>query len=391
MKLIQIRGVSILLLALFEGLCLCVSQTPSPNNGPALFEKVAAQAQAAMDAERIPEAIRLYGRATKLQPNWPEGWWHLGTLLFDTGQFREARDAFAQFTLVEHKQAGPGFAMLGLSEFQLKRYPQALAALERGIARGLGNNPTFLRNVLYRDGTLQSLLGHPDVAVVRLSLAANQVAAAHPEAPKEAVFADVELLEAMGIAALRFAKLPPDISDTEAPVIREAGHAQALIALRDEPAVADLELREMLTRYPNQPGLHYFYGVFLLKEDPTRALGEFRREIEISPTQAAAHIQLALELLHTADYEEGLKYATQAVALAPKDFVARVAYGRLLLELGKTDRAIEELRVAIRMAPGSPDAHFALSRALDRAGKKQEAMRERAKFMQLRTLADAAK
>ena len=44
------------------------------------FEKLAVRAQAAMEAERIPEAIRLYGRATKLRPDWSEGWWHLGTL-----------------------------------------------------------------------------------------------------------------------------------------------------------------------------------------------------------------------------------------------------------------------------------------------------------------------
>jgi len=392
MRCTRIRIASILLLALFEGFALGNSQTQTPSvNAPEPFEKVAAQAQAAMDADHISEAVRLFGRAVKLRPNWPEGWWHLGTLLFDTGKFQEARDAFGQFTLVEHKQAGPGFAMLGLSEFQLKHYPQALAALERGIERGLGNNPTFLRNVLYRDGTLQSLLGHPEIAVVRLTRAANHVAAAHAEAPKEAVFADLELLDALGIAALRIAKLPTNITDAEAPVIRAAGHAQALIALRDEPAVADLELKEMLNRYPEQLGLHYMYGVFLLKQDPPRAIGEFRKEIEISPTHAAAHIQLALELLSTADYEEGLKYAKQAVSLAPKDFAAHVAYGRLLSELGKKDQAVEELRTAVRMAPGSPDAHFALSRALSQAGKKEEAARERAKFMQLRTLADAAK
>jgi tetratricopeptide (TPR) repeat protein len=343
-----------------------------------------------MDADHIPEAIRLYGRAVKLRPNWPEGWWHLGTLLFDTQQFQGARDAFAQFTLVEHKQAGPGFAMLGLSEFQLKRYPQALAALEVGIERGLGNNPDFLRNVLYHDGVLQSLLGHSEIALTRLILAANHIAAAHPEAPKEALFADFELLDAFGIAALRMAKLPSEISNEEAPVIRQAGHAQALIALQDRPAAAT-ELKEMLARYPSQPGLHYMYGVSLLKEDPPSAIGEFRREIEISPSHAAARIQLALEFLRTADYEQGFKYAKAAVALAPKDFVARVAYGRLCLELGKIGPAIQELHTAIQLAPGSPDAHFALYRALSRAGRNQEAARERAKFERLKALTDAAK
>src|SRR5579871_2236207 len=91
-------------------------QTPASAH-PESFEQLAARAQVAMSAEHVPEAIRLYGRATKLRPNWSEGWWHLGTLLFDTGRFGEARDAFAQFVTVEQKQPGPGFAMLGLTEF----------------------------------------------------------------------------------------------------------------------------------------------------------------------------------------------------------------------------------------------------------------------------------
>src|SRR5438105_1216192 len=44
---------------------------------PESFEKLAERAQAAMDSERVPEAIRLYDRATRLRPDWPEGWWHL--------------------------------------------------------------------------------------------------------------------------------------------------------------------------------------------------------------------------------------------------------------------------------------------------------------------------
>jgi tetratricopeptide (TPR) repeat protein len=389
MRTFQIRLGCIALLALCGGICPCAAQTSTHNDGEP-FEKVAARAQAAMDAERIPEAIRRYGRATKLRPNWPEGWWHLGTLWFDTGRFREACAAFAQFTTVEHKQPGPGFAMLGLSEFQLKDYPKSLAALERGLKLGLGTNPVFLRDVLYRDGTLQTLLGHPEIALLRLTLAANQIAAAHPEAPRDAVFADVELLDAFGIAALRMEKLPSDISAAQAAVIRQAGRGQALIALQDRVA-ADTEIKDLLARYPNEPGLHYLYGVFLLKEDPPRAVGEFRREIEISPSHAAAHIQLALEFLRVADYDQGLKYAKEAVALVPEDFVAHVAYGRLWLQLGKTEPAIAQLRTAVKLAPGSPDAHFALSQALSRGGREQEAARERATFERLKASADAAK
>jgi len=356
---------------------------------PGSFDALAARAQAALAAERVPEAIRLYGRATKLRPGWSEGWWHLGTLLYDVGRFREARDAFSHFVAVEHEQPGPGFAMLGLSEFQLKQYPKALAALERGWKLGLGTNPAFSRMVLYHDGILNTLLGQPEIALTRLNLAANQIAAAHPEGPREAVFSDTELLDALGIAALRIPKLPSDLPGAQAPVIRLAGRAQALIALQDRVA-AETEFKQLLALYPSEPGVHYFYGVFLLKEHPPLAAGEFHREIEVSPSHGAARIQLALEYLATADYEQGLKYAKEAVVLAPGNFVAHVACGRLWLALDHTDRALEELQTAVKLAPGSPDAHFALSHALAQAGRTREAARERAEFERLKALVEAA-
>jgi predicted Zn-dependent protease len=92
---------------------------------------------------------------------------------------------------------------------------------------------------------------------------------------------------------------------------------------------------------------------------------------------------LAFEFQRTAEYEKGLKYAKEAVALAPRNFVAHVAYGRLLLALGKTQLALQELRIAVKLEPGSPDAHFALSRALAQAGKTSEAEHERAEFERL--------
>jgi tetratricopeptide (TPR) repeat protein len=353
------------------------------------FEKLAARAQAALDADRIPEAIRLYDRATKLRPNWSEGWWHLGTLFFDAQRFGEARDAFAHFVSTERKQPGPGFAMLGLSEFQLTHYSKALAALETSIKLGMGTDPAFIHDVLFYDGMLNAQLGKPEIALQRLNLAANQIAAANPLAPKEAVFADLKLLDALGVAALRIPKLPSNLTAKQIPVVRHAGQAQALIAVQDRVA-AEAELNQLVALYASEPGVNYLYGVFLLKEHPPHAVDEFRREIEVSPSDAAPRIQLALEFLRIGEYEQGLKFAIEAVGLAPENFVAHVACGRLWLATGKTDRALQELRMAVKLAPGSPDAHFALSRALSEAGRTREAAHERAEFERLKALADAA-
>src|SRR5580658_5551190 len=216
------------------------------------FEEVARRAQEALEADRFPEAVRLYERATKLRPDWPEGWWHLGTLLFDAGRLAEARDAFAHFVSVERRQPGPGFGMLGLSQFQLKQYHKALAALEQGQKVGLGTDPAFVHKVLLHDGILNTLLGKPEVALQRLNLVANLTAAAHPEAPTDSVFQDIELLDAFGTAALRIPKLPSDVTSAQMPVVRRAGRAQAFIALQDRVA-AEAEFKQLLALYPSEP------------------------------------------------------------------------------------------------------------------------------------------
>src|SRR2546429_2128620 len=76
------------------------------NANSSSFEYLAERARTAMEADHVPEAIRLYTRATTLKPGWSEGWWHLGTLLFDAGRFTEARDAFAHFVLIERREPG---------------------------------------------------------------------------------------------------------------------------------------------------------------------------------------------------------------------------------------------------------------------------------------------
>ncbi len=370
--------------------CLTADYQQSQGNANReSFEKLTARAQAALDAERIPEAIRLYRRATKLRSDWPEGWWHLGTLFFDARRFGDARDSFAHFVSTERKQPGPGFAMLGLSEFQLANYAKALGALETSIKLGIGTDPAFIRDVLFHDGILNTQLGRPEIALQRLTLAANQIAAASPQSPKEAVFADLELLDAFGLAALRIPKLPSNLTSAQIPLIRRAGRAQALIALQDRVA-AEMEFKQLVALYGSKPGVNYMYGVFLMKEHPPLAIDAFYREIEVSPSNAAARIQLALEFLRTGEYEPGLKYAKEAVELAPENFIAHVVCGRLWQETGQTDRALQELRLAVKLAPGSPDAHFALSRALSEAGRESEAVRERAEFERLKALTDAA-
>lgn len=363
----------------------------NPQTGLALqsFEQLASRAQAAMDADRTQEAIGLYEQAVALRPTFSEGWWELGTTFFDEGQIAKAHDAFLHFVSVEHRQPGPGFGMLGLTEFELKDYQKAIIAFERGRQLGLGDNSGFIERVFYEDGVAYNYLGQPEVALARLKYAAEKIASEHHDAPKDAVLANTELVDAFGLAGLHIAKLPTEIPPDKKEMVREAGNAQALIAMQDQVTAAE-ELKQFVALYPSEPGVHYMYAVFLLKNDRSAAIAEFQREIDIAPKETPAYIQIALEDLKNGDYQQGLKYAQKAIALAPGNFIAHVACGRLWLNLNNTDKALIELRTAVKLSPKSPDAHFALSRALFRAGNKPEAAKEQAEFERLKALADAA-
>src|SRR5258706_14327477 len=101
------------------------AQSPSD---PASFEALAARATSAREAGHADEAIRNYRAAVERRPVWDEGWWYLGTLLYDADHFEEAIPALRHVIELQPK-AGPAWAFLGLSEFETGDYQDALHAL----------------------------------------------------------------------------------------------------------------------------------------------------------------------------------------------------------------------------------------------------------------------
>ncbi len=56
----------------------------TPGDIPAQsFEQISRAAEQARDANRDDDAIRLFRQGLKLNPEWKEGLWYLGTLLYD--------------------------------------------------------------------------------------------------------------------------------------------------------------------------------------------------------------------------------------------------------------------------------------------------------------------
>jgi len=190
------------------------------------------------------------------------------------------------------------------------------------------------------------------------------------------------VIEALGLNILRMPFLPAEAPPDRRELILMAGRAAFYQAAR-RVQEAERAFKELLSRYPDVPNVHYAYGVYLLIDSPDAALDEFRRELQISPDNVPALLQIGFEYIKRNDFENARPYAQKAVDAAPNLFATHNALGRVLLELGKVGEAIKELEIGVKQAPDSPEMRFALARAYARAGRKEDAARERAKFLEL--------
>jgi tetratricopeptide (TPR) repeat protein len=342
-------------------------------SSPVAFDALRRQADEARAAGRVDEAVALYKRAVALQPSWTEGYWYLGTISYDRDRHAECRDAFAR-VVQRQSENGAAWAFRGLCEFRLKQYRAALDHLNRARQAGVGDDPAFDAIVAYHRAILLARFGQFERAFdvdVNLVRGGNTMPA---------------MLDAIGIAMLRLPLLPDDVPPEQRDLVRLTGRAGAFaIARMAEEARKAYE--ELLTSYPDTPGVHFLYGNFLFtQERPDAALEQFRMEIARSPNHVPARLQLALELVKRGDLDAAKPYATEAARLAPGNFVARRLLGQIKLQAGDASGAIAELEAARSLEPSSPSVRFHLARAYQRAGRPADAKRERAEFTRLEAI-----
>jgi tetratricopeptide (TPR) repeat protein len=101
-------------------------QQEGPSPAASQFEALRDRAERARADGRLDDAMAAYGEAVILQPSWIEGHWYLGTMYYETGRFRECRDAFGRVVSVQLEN-GAAWAFKGLCEFQVKDYASATA------------------------------------------------------------------------------------------------------------------------------------------------------------------------------------------------------------------------------------------------------------------------
>ena len=304
--------------------------------------------------------------------------WQQAMQQYERGQYQAAA-ANLKVAVQTDKQNGTGWAMLGLSEFHLKDYDNALIHLQRGQELGISGSPESLQSAKY---TLGLLLVHNG----QFDRAAEILVTALGPAPLDN---NVEI--ALGLALLRRPLLPEQIDPGQIALLTSAGKIAALLQ-NSQYDTAFLQFKPLLQQYPSTPFLHYAYGTALMAlSEFDEASAQMRAEIPISPSSDLPWVRLASIALRQHNPAAAIPSARRALALAPDSAEAHYLLGRASLETGDQAAAVKELEVAARLSPDSPEIHFNLARAYAKAKMPEAAERERNTFAELNQIAEAQK
>jgi len=345
------------------------SRSAPPAHSAATFEQLAQDAKSAREANRDDAAIDAYRQALKLKPEWDEGLWYLGALLYEKEDNFEACTVLRRF-LAQHPENGYGWALLGMSEFQIREYTRALDHLQQGLVQGLGDNKRMIGTVTY---VVAILLTRNEQFDAGMTLLFTQVASGAAAAP---------LVEPFGLAALRLPLLPAEIPPGRREMVQMAGAAVIALQAQKYDEAGKL-FTQLETKYPDQPGVHFLVGVYLLGVRPDDGIKELKREIEISPSHVSARLRLAEEYIKRQDNDQGISYAQEALKLAPKDGLAHMVLGEALVAKGDSAAGMRELETARDALPDEVRIRWDLFRAYTAAGRAEDAAREKGEIERL--------
>ena len=88
------------------------------------------------------------------------------------------------------------------------------------------------------------------------------------------------------------------------------------------------------------------------KSDPSRALANYRKALELDPSIVAAHVNLGIMLSRQGDYEDAKRELGEAARLDPKYDKALYNLGLVYAEAGQSDSAMIHLDRALELNPG---------------------------------------
>ncbi len=316
--------------AIRPALALVPSQQQSQ---PSTADQLQQRALEEGEAGKTSEAIQDYKSALLLSPNWKEGRWNLGSLEYGAGRFEEARETFSKVVQFA-PNLGMVWALLGLSEFEVKDYPNSLLHLQKAQSLGIQDDLEIARVSSYHLALLLIRSG-------QFEQAQSFLLTTFGSAPFTA-----QIEAAVGLAALRVPLLPSEIEPGQDALVSEVGEAVSA-------GKAGLSsLANLIKLHPDVPYLHYAYGLALAEDGQLdEAIAQLRAEVQVSPQSPLPWIELSR--LKSGKPEESESFAKKAVALAPTSRETHEALAVAEKAAGNDARAQAERDAAQSLSPGS--------------------------------------
>ncbi len=299
-----------------------------------------------------------------------------GMRAYAAGQYQLAEQKLSSWVGL-HANDGTAWAVLGLSEFRLHEYDNALVHLERGEGLGLNGDPQAVSDAHYTLGLLYLRNGEFDRASLQFTMARRLTGEAD------------RIDAAFGFVLLRVTALP---GDTVEPLMIRAGRIQEmLLDSRYDEALPAFDA--LIAEHPDTAYLHYAYGSALMAlSEFDKASGQMLAEERISPRSPLPYEALASIALREHRASDALEPARRAIALLPAAAEPHYLLGRALLESHMDlSTAVGELERAAALDPNSPEIHFSLAKAYARSSDPDRAAKERAIFVRLNDQAEAQK
>jgi tetratricopeptide (TPR) repeat protein len=344
-------------------LVACCAIAAPACRAAATFEELARQAATAREADQVPQAIELYQQALQLKSDWPEGWFYLGTLYYDSDRYADAQPAFAQFVKLADKPSG--WAFLGLCEFETGGYREAREHLQKALAAGVA--PEIEPAVRF----------HQTLLLTRLGLF-DQAWRGYAALVRHGVH-DPALIAGLGLNSLDKPMLPRETPPDQREFVAAAGQT-AYTWLSGDNAKTEAAFHALLEAYPSAPGVHNFYATYLLTSHPDAAMPELRRELEVNPQSVEARAMLAFLLIQSGQNADASSYAKKAAEDGISSPLAQYVYG---LTLTDPSQAAAHLEIAVRLDPSNVNYHVALAHVYSRSGRNDDARRERKTSIEL--------
>jgi tetratricopeptide (TPR) repeat protein len=275
---------------------------------------------------RVPEAIRVFENALRIEPDYAEGHHNLGNALWKAGNRPEAirEDEYALRLNPDYADAhvtlGAALVVLGKPEDAIRHFEEAL--------RIFSSRSTRMDK--YGCGA-----AHMNIGLALLTQGKARDAMAHYE---EALRINPDYAEAhnkLGVALMQGGRVSEAIKHWEE-------------ALRINPDYAEA---------------HYNYGVALQQlGDVPEAIGHYEQALRIDPDYAEAHNNLGVVWAHTGKIEEAIAHFEHALRIKPDYAEAHDNMGIALEKAGRRLEAIEHYKQALRLRPDLTAARNALAR-----------------------------